>query len=122
MKMSMPSQFVEGASEAVDNAIDQIDRRSQEVHDEFADKAHDVVNKSKPTMERWAKDAESAARRGIDAASDATHRLRDRAARTTDSTVDYIKDEPVKAMLIAAAAGAALVTLMGLIHRSRARD
>ena len=122
MKMSMPSQFVEGASEAVDHAIDQIDQRSQASHDDLADKAHDAVNKSKPALQRWAQDAESVARRSMDAAGDASRRLRDRAARTSDSTVDYIKDEPVKAMLIAAAAGAALITLVGWVQRSRHRD
>lgn len=46
----------------------------------------------------------------------------DGAARATDSTVSYIKDEPVKAMLIAAATGAALAALMSLLSRSRRGD
>jgi hypothetical protein len=36
--------------------------------------------------------------------------------------VGYIKDEPVKAMLIAAATGAALMALVGLVSRSRSAD
>jgi ElaB/YqjD/DUF883 family membrane-anchored ribosome-binding protein len=42
--------------------------------------------------------------------------------RATDSTVNYIKDEPLKAMLIAAATGAALMALMALLNRSRQSD
>jgi ElaB/YqjD/DUF883 family membrane-anchored ribosome-binding protein len=41
--------------------------------------------------------------------------------RVGDSTALYIKDEPLKAMLIAAAAGAALMALVGLLARSRDR-
>ena len=43
--------------------------------------------------------------------------LRDRAHRASDGTVNYIKDEPVKAVLIAAATGAALMALVALIGR-----
>ena len=44
--------------------------------------------------------------------------LRDQAVRASDKTVGYIKDEPMKAMLIAAAAGAALMALVALLGRS----
>ena len=40
------------------------------------------------------------------------------ADRGQDKTVGYIKEEPVKAMLIAAAAGAALMALVALLGRS----
>jgi hypothetical protein len=48
--------------------------------------------------------------------------LRDKALRASDNTVGYIKDEPVKAMLIAAATGAALMALVSLITRSHRAD
>ena len=119
MKMTMPSQFVEGAAAAASDAVDQIDRRAEELHGELSNQAHDAINTAKPALNRWAQDAESVARRGIDSAREAAHQLRERGERATDSTVNYIKDEPVKAMLIAAAAGAALVTLVSLLSRSR---
>jgi ElaB/YqjD/DUF883 family membrane-anchored ribosome-binding protein len=43
--------------------------------------------------------------------------VRDQAMRASDGTLNYIKDEPVKAMLIAAAAGAALMALLGLLRK-----
>lgn len=122
MKMTMPSQYVEGAAHSAELAVEQIDRAAQETHDKLADGAHQAINSAKPVVERWAKDAESMARRGIASASETSRHLRERAAQASDSTVNYIKDEPVKAMLIAAAAGAAIVTLIGLFSRSSHRD
>jgi ElaB/YqjD/DUF883 family membrane-anchored ribosome-binding protein len=45
--------------------------------------------------------------------------IKERALRASDATVMYIKDEPVKSMLIAAAAGAALMALVTLLARDR---
>lgn len=45
--------------------------------------------------------------------------IRDQVHKASDSTVSYIRAEPVKAVLIAAASGAALATLIGLLSRSR---
>lgn len=122
MNMPTPTQFVEGATRSAELAVDQLDGAAQQAHDQLAAKAHSAVNATKPVMERWAKDAESIARRGLDSARDTSRHLRERAAQASDSTVNYIKDEPVKAMLIAAAAGAALVTVISLLTRSRQRD
>jgi ElaB/YqjD/DUF883 family membrane-anchored ribosome-binding protein len=58
------------------------------------------------------------AQRSVAAVRDGTQHLLDRAHHASDTTVTYIKGEPVKAMLIAAAAGAALMALAGLLTRS----
>lgn len=44
--------------------------------------------------------------------------VRDNAAIVSDKTVTYIRDEPVKSMLIAAAAGAAVVALARVFGRT----
>ena len=55
-----------------------------------------------------------------------SHQLTDAAthaaAQARDGAVRYVKDEPVKAMLIAAATGAALMALVSLLGHSRARQ
>jgi ElaB/YqjD/DUF883 family membrane-anchored ribosome-binding protein len=68
--------------------------------------------------------ASSYAKRGADALREGSHQLQDKAAhlqeraqRASDSTVTYIKEEPVKAMLMAAATGAVLMGLIGLMSR-----
>ncbi len=75
-----------------------------------------------PLINRLSSQAETAARRGVESLRDTTAQVRDKALKASDSTVAYIKDEPVKSMLIAAATGAALMALIGLLSRSRNAD
>lgn len=63
--------------------------------------------------------AEAAARGGMEAMSDTSQQLRERALQASDMIVAYVKDEPIKAMLIAAATGALLMGIISLISRSR---
>lgn len=121
MKMPMPSQLAEGASHAAGQATEHIDHASREARDHLADKAHQAVDAAKPVVDRWARDAESMARRGVDAARETTRELGDRFSQVSDTAARYVKDEPVKAMLIAAAAGAALVAALSLLTRSNRR-
>lgn len=70
-------------------------------------------------LERAAERASEVTHHGLEAMRDSSRQLRDNALDASDRTVAYIKDEPVKAMLIAAASGAALMALITLISRSR---
>jgi ElaB/YqjD/DUF883 family membrane-anchored ribosome-binding protein len=59
------------------------------------------------------------ARHGVESVREGTHHLRVQAEHASESTVNYIKREPVKSVLMAAATGAALMALISLISRSR---
>jgi ElaB/YqjD/DUF883 family membrane-anchored ribosome-binding protein len=48
-----------------------------------------------------------------------TQQVKAQLNHVSDSAIAYVKDEPVRALLIAAAAGAALMALAGLLGRSR---
>ena len=65
--------------------------------------------------------ASALAQRGVDSVRDTAQQLRERALRASDGTVNYIRDEPVKSMLIAAATGAGLMALLSLLTRSSNR-
>ena len=71
---------------------------------------------------RAAEQASVLAQRSLDAVRQSKEQLREKALRASDGTVAYIKDEPVKAMLIAAATGAALMALVGLLSRPYRRS
>jgi ElaB/YqjD/DUF883 family membrane-anchored ribosome-binding protein len=71
------------------------------------------------TVEGIRQQAAALAQRGADALRDGSEQLREKAAHAGDRTVGYIRDEPVKAMLMAAATGAALMALLTLLTRSR---
>jgi len=87
-----------------------------------ADGIHPPAPDTVSMIKQAADQASALAQRGLDAVRDQTHELRGRARRASEGTVDYIQAEPVKAMLIAAAAGAALMALVGLIARANHRD
>ena len=56
--------------------------------------------------------AQRFARRGLDAASDAGAKAQKTLTRYADSTGEYVANQPMKSALIAAAAGAAIATLL----------
>ncbi len=58
---------------------------------------------------------------GMNQVRETTHQLRENAARASAGTVDHIRQDPVKSVLIAAAAGAALMALVSLLTRSNSQ-
>ena len=78
-----------------------------------------IADPGSVAIERAAERATYLAQRGLDAVRGTSRELRHKALDVSDKTVTYIKDEPVKSMLIAAATGAALMALITLISRSR---
>lgn len=70
-----------------------------------------------PLLQQAGDKASRMAQRGIDALHEGSQSLRERARQASESTTGYIQAEPVKAILIAAAAGAAMMALFSLLTR-----
>ena len=98
-----------------------IDKASSQALNHLASTVENLRQDVAPLFNRAADKASAMAHRGVDAVLEGSHQLRDKARHTGDLTVGYIKDEPVKAVLIAAATGAVLMALVGLISRTRAQ-
>jgi ElaB/YqjD/DUF883 family membrane-anchored ribosome-binding protein len=81
--------------------------------------ANHLIDRAAVATDQATEQAIGAAQRGVAALRDSRQQLYERANQASDATVGYIKDEPVKSMLIAAAAGAVLMGLLGLITRTR---
>ena len=96
-----------------------IKNTASQTFDRMSDKVESVKNQAGPLIDRLTTQAETAARHGAEAVRETSTQLRAKAMRAQESTVGYIKDEPVKAMLIATATGAALMALISLMGRSR---
>lgn len=80
-----------------------------------------VTNQANSVLDQAAHVAQQASdltQRGADAVRAGSQQLREKAQSMGDSTVDYIKDEPIKSMLIAAATGAALMAMLSLVSRA----
>jgi len=67
---------------------------------------------------RLADEAGHIARRGVESLRHGSYQLREKAHHASTQAVWTIKDEPVKAVLVAAAAGAALMFLASFLARS----
>jgi ElaB/YqjD/DUF883 family membrane-anchored ribosome-binding protein len=75
-------------------------------------------DRAAPALDRLSQQAEELARRSIDTVRERSALLREKAVQLSDATTGRIRDEPLKAMLIAAATGAALMALLTLLSRS----
>jgi len=85
----------------------------------FNTKPETTVQKIADQISLTADEASSMAHHGIDAWRQGQERMLEQAHRASVNTRDYIKEEPVKSVLMAAAAGAALMALATLATRSR---
>ncbi len=104
-----------------DQAIKSTQRAANEAVDTLADAMQTMRHQAAPLLDRATDQVSMLAHRGMDSVRDTSQHLRDRALHASENTVNYVKDEPVKSLLIAAAAGAALVALVSLLSSSRKR-
>lgn len=123
MLISNPSEqsnrIADQAAMSADHAIRSTQRVANEALDSLAGSVQDMRHQAAPLLNRATEQVNSLAQRGVDAVRGGSQQLRDQARHASDSTVGYIKDEPVKAVLIAAATGAVLMALVSLMSRSR---
>ena len=110
-----------------DQAIDQAERGvrasqrgAHDALDQLSQAVQDVRDNASPVLSRIASQAESLARRGLDAVVETSHDARRRAERATETTVAYVKDEPIKSVLIVAAVvGLTAIAISALSRRNR---
>ena len=81
--------------------------------------AHATVDGASRQLDLASEKADALAHRASEALHRGTKQLRERAHQAGDSTVGYIRDEPVKAVLMAAATGVAFAVLLRWLARNR---
>ena len=113
------TQLGDAATRSVDQALSATRQVSNGALDGLGDAVHQLRDNTVPVLDRLSDQAQTLARQGLDAVREQSRHLQAQARRTSDDTLHYIRDEPVKAVLIAAAAGAALMALAGLLTRSQ---
>ncbi|MDM0026395.1 hypothetical protein [Variovorax saccharolyticus] len=105
--MKTPAQLAEEARQAGRDGLDTVRG--------LASDARDIAGDAAATGRAYAKDAVNAAGRKL-------HDARGQFEQARQACMTYIADEPVKAALISAAAGAVLTTLALSLLRGRRRD
>jgi ElaB/YqjD/DUF883 family membrane-anchored ribosome-binding protein len=117
----LSNHLADGAAHDADDAIKATQRLASEALDSLSDSVKNLRQQAAPLFNSVQDEANSLTQRGLDAMRDSSRHLRNQARQASDHTVDYIKHEPMKSILIAAATGAALMALIGLVTRSSGR-
>ena len=110
--------MLDPAARTVDEAIRSSQHAASAALDGMAASVQALRREIAPLIGRTADEASDLTHRGLAAVKDASHQVRARAEHASESTVSYIRAEPVKATLIAAATGAALMGIVCLMSRT----
>jgi ElaB/YqjD/DUF883 family membrane-anchored ribosome-binding protein len=89
--------------------------------DRLACSAADWRDEAAPVVDRLSDRASQAARQGADWVRDNSGRVRQQVAKVSDRTVGYVRDEPVRTVLMAAAAGAVIYAFVRLLSSRNER-
>ena len=116
------NKLVDQATASADQAIRSTQRVANEALSGLAGSAQNLREHAAPMVDRVAERASALAHQGVDAVRDRSHQLSESAHRVADGTRTYVREEPVKSLLIAAATGAALMGLLALLGRSHRRS
>lgn len=113
------SQSPGDASKMINEAIDTTRVYAQNAVNSAGEKVRSLRDSAEPTVDQIAARVQFAVQRGIDAAAQTSTRAQRQLERAADMTGRYISDQPMRSVLIAAAAGAAITALIILASRQR---
>jgi ElaB/YqjD/DUF883 family membrane-anchored ribosome-binding protein len=107
------------ASRALHDGVRATQNSADQALDKLSEKASELKSEAAPMLGKVSERAHAYIDQGRDAARDAAQQLRDQATRASNMALDYTRDEPVRALLAAAATGALLMGLVAILARSR---
>ncbi|MBC7394478.1 MULTISPECIES: hypothetical protein [unclassified Variovorax] len=113
------SQLADDARQTANDAIDSTRAYAQNAVNAAGEKVRDMKRDFEPSVEQLAARVQQAVQRGLDAASSTSARAQRNIEKAADVTGRYISDQPVRSVLVAAAAGAAITALIVLASRRR---
>lgn len=104
--------------QSAESAVESTRNLASETLDRAGDKVRDLRREVNPTVDRIANTAQDLAQRSIEALNETRERARRQIDYYSDVTGRYVADQPVKSVLIAAAAGAAVAAAILFATRS----
>jgi len=107
--------MADAAANKIQSGIWEAKKALDKAGDQLSSKVEDLRTDSKPVIKHMRDQAQSLA----EGVRDTGRKFRVAAIRTSDSVASFTKENPVKAILIAAASGAVLMTLCNAIARYR---
>lgn len=101
------SQAIHTTQQAADHTLGGLDHKVEALRQQAS-----------PRLDQASQQASEMAHHGVQSVRDTTRRLRESAEHVSAGTRQYVRDEPVKSVLIAAATGALLMAVASLLARS----
>ena len=111
------NQLVDGIENGIDSAHD----AAQSALSSASSKLENFQNGVKPAIERFASRGAEMAQSGLDATREAGTRAKATASRYASACENYVTEQPMKSVAIAAAAGATLAALL-ILARNRSNN
>ena len=111
------NQLVNGIEDGIDTAHDV----AQSALSTASNKLENFQNGVKPAIERFASRGAEIAKSGLNATREVGTRAKETASRYAGVCENYVTEQPMKSVAIAAAAGATLAALL-ILARSRSND
>ena len=100
------------AASKVQGGVQSVQQATNKAIDETSHEVDDVKNNVSSTLEKASDQAQQLVQHGRELFNDTSKMMRDKATQASELAVEYAQDEPVRAILVAAAIGA---MLMGLV-------
>jgi len=107
-------------ADGLERAVDTAHVAAQETLASVSDKLDQAHADAKPTIDRFAQRSAELAHKGLAATRDAGARAKAAASRYASACENYVVEQPVKSVAIAAAAGATIAAVI-MLSRSRSR-
>lgn len=110
--------LTEQAARSAEEAIKSTQRAADEALESLARTMENIRHQTAPWLKNANNEMGSLAHRGMASVHDTTKMVQDQALKARQGAEHYITNEPLKALLIAAASGAALMALISLSSRA----
>jgi ElaB/YqjD/DUF883 family membrane-anchored ribosome-binding protein len=110
---------VDAVARSAERVVQSTQRGANEALDSLSSAVEDARRKSGPMLDEAGDRIAGLADQGAEALRGTTYAVRERARHASDATLDYIRNEPLRAVLIAAATGAVLMALISLMRNAR---
>jgi ElaB/YqjD/DUF883 family membrane-anchored ribosome-binding protein len=105
------------AAEKIQSGIRNVKDTGSHAADRLSDKVESVRSSAGPAIGKAANQTESLLSQTVDSLSLAGKKVRSTVSDVGDSVVTYTKDNPVKAILMSAAAGVLIATIVRAFNR-----
>jgi len=113
------SQLTEEARQTANDAIESTRAYAQNAVNAAGERVRDLRGTVEPAVEQLASRVQQAVQRGLEAASRSSTKASRQIEQAAEVTGKYIADQPMRSVLVAAAAGAAITALIVLASRRR---